>query len=402
MVGQRSAATPKFATTTRAPTWRARTFTAAPPRAKFSTIWAVTAWRVRAHALGRDAVVGGQGEDHRGLDPRHGIPGDHDHADRELLQPPEAPSRASSGVSRRWRAAAARRPSGATMEATRRSRAITRAPPPPGDAGAPEDFTTSGQPATMQDHLVGGTRHGLVDEPEGVAKAAAERRLGVDSPADLVRDEDEGEGGHRGAPRARSAAGARGRQSEQLRSFVEQVCHPQVETVHDHDVGLRRRARSRADASARGTSMVRQPGRALRAVAGDPRRHLLVPGLGGGDEGDPSAVRARASDGERALPRADAPQDEDASGGLTGELERGLRLGGIACGSPGLPRRPVRSARVPGRSPDSRIVLLPAPFPAPSRQWALSAGFVPDHSDGVVAVSHRLPSWPPRGAPGTP
>ena len=37
-------ATPKSATTTRAPAWRARTFTAAPPRAKFSTICAVTTW----------------------------------------------------------------------------------------------------------------------------------------------------------------------------------------------------------------------------------------------------------------------------------------------------------------------------------------------------------------------
>ena len=36
--------TPRFATTTRAPTWRASTFTPAPPRAKFSTICAVTAW----------------------------------------------------------------------------------------------------------------------------------------------------------------------------------------------------------------------------------------------------------------------------------------------------------------------------------------------------------------------
>ena len=40
----RGVATPKSATTTRAPACRASTFTAAPPRVKFSTIWAVTTW----------------------------------------------------------------------------------------------------------------------------------------------------------------------------------------------------------------------------------------------------------------------------------------------------------------------------------------------------------------------
>ena len=58
-------ATPKSATTTRAPTSRASTLTAAPPRRKFSTICAVTDLRIRAHALGDDAVIGGEREDHR-------------------------------------------------------------------------------------------------------------------------------------------------------------------------------------------------------------------------------------------------------------------------------------------------------------------------------------------------
>src|SRR5882724_8959572 len=49
----------------------------------------------------------------------------------------------------------------------------------------------------------------------------------------------------------------------------------------------------------------------------------------------------------------------------------------------------------PGRSPGSRIVLLPV-FPA-SRPVTL-AGFVPDYSDGVAAVSHRLP-WALMGIP---
>src|SRR2546425_6602059 len=51
----------------------------------------------------------------------------------------------------------------------------------------------------------------------------------------------------------------------------------------------------------------------------------------------------------------------------------------------------------PDRSPGSRIVLLPAPS-RPRGQW-LSAGFVPDYSDGVAAVFNRLP-WAPLGIPG--
>jgi hypothetical protein len=46
---------------------------------------------VGAHALGRDAVVAGEREDHRRIHARQGIPGDHDHPDGELLQPPQAP-----------------------------------------------------------------------------------------------------------------------------------------------------------------------------------------------------------------------------------------------------------------------------------------------------------------------
>ena len=48
------AATPKSATTSRAPAWRASTFTAAPPRRKFSTICAVTTW---GYALTPSAVT---------------------------------------------------------------------------------------------------------------------------------------------------------------------------------------------------------------------------------------------------------------------------------------------------------------------------------------------------------
>src|SRR5262249_8663545 len=56
-----------------------------------------------------------------------------------------------------------------------------------------------------------------------------------------------------------------------------------------------------------------------------------------------------------------------------------------------------------GRSPGSRIVLLPAPS-RPRRPVAL-AGFVPDHSDGVAAAFTAFPgpSWASRAltTPGT-
>src|SRR3989441_8261776 len=67
-----------------------------------------------------------------------------------------------------------------------------------------------------------------------------------------------------------------------------------------------------------------------------------------------------------------------------------------------LPRRPVKG-QAPGRSPGSRIDLLPAPS-RPRRPVAL-AGFVPDHSDGVAAASTAFPgpSWASRAriTPGT-
>ena len=182
----------------------------------------------------------------------------------------------------------------------------------------------------------------------------------------------------------------------QLRPFVEHVCDPQVETVHDHDIGLAlERGESRRE---RDRNLDGAPGwGSLRLVAGDPGRHLLVPGLGRRDERDAPAVRPGASDGERALPRADAPQDEDGPR-AHGALGRGLRLGEIACGNPGLPRRPVRSARVPGRSPDSRIVLLPAPFPARRASGLCLRVSSPITVTGSWRSRTAFPLGPSRGA----
>src|SRR4029453_17907302 len=64
---------------------------------------------------------------------------------------------------------------------------------------------------------------------------------------------------------------------------------------------------------------------------------------------------------------------------------------------PGPPAKTGFGGTRPGRSPGFRIVLLPAPSRL-SRQWP-SAGFVPGYSDGVAAVSHRLP-WALVGARG--
>ncbi len=48
----------------------------------------------------------------------------------------------------------------------------------------------------------------------------------------------------------------------------------------------------------------------------------------------------------------------------------------------------------PGRSSDSRIILLAAPsHPKSNRQWLIAA-VVPFHSGGSVPDSHRIPFWP--------
>ena len=63
---------------------------------------------------------------------------------------------------------------------------------------------------------------------------------------------------------------------------------------------------------------------------------------------------------------------------------------------PGPPAKTGCGGARPGRSPGFRIVLLPAP----SRLTPVAfAGFVPGYSDGVAAVSHRLP-WALVGHPG--
>jgi hypothetical protein len=64
-------------------------------------------------------------------------------------------------------------------------------------------------------------------------------------------------------------------------------------------------------------------------VARDPRGHLPVAGLGGRDEDDAPGELLRASQGERALPRAHAAQDQDGPGAHE-TMAQGLRLGEIA------------------------------------------------------------------------
>ena len=103
---------------------------------------------VGAHPLGGNAVVAGEREDHRGVDPRHRIARDHDNPDRQLLQPTQTPSRLRQAVepspSRHSQALVGRRDRGDKPFERRHS----RRPPPakPRESGA---FTVSGQPATM-------------------------------------------------------------------------------------------------------------------------------------------------------------------------------------------------------------------------------------------------------------
>ena len=54
--------------------------------------------RVGAHALGRDAVVPREREDHRRLDPWHELARDHDDPRGQLLQPAQAPARLREAV----------------------------------------------------------------------------------------------------------------------------------------------------------------------------------------------------------------------------------------------------------------------------------------------------------------
>lgn len=80
-------------------------------------------------------------------------------------------------------------------------------------------------------------------------------------------------------------------------------------------------------------------GGALLLVAADLLRHLLVPGLGGGDQGGEGPGEPL---GEAALAALCSSQEEDEAGGWGRVYVRGFRPGG-ACGEdpPRKPQGPV-------------------------------------------------------------
>src|SRR5262249_58750950 len=102
-----------------------------------------------------------------------------------------------------------------------------------------------------------------------------------------------------------------------------------------------------------------------------------------------SPRRRNASSRPRVTVVLPTPLATPATTSTRGELDDGARI-------PGPPAKTGFVVRARSRSPDFRIVLLPAP----SRLSPVAvAGFVPRYSDGVAAGSHRLP-WAPAGPPG--
>src|SRR5881296_227983 len=353
-------ATPKSATTTRAPAWRARTFTAAPPRRKFSTICAVTIW---GYALTPSATtpwsaakVKMWGRSTRGA-------------------PPASPARrAASSSSRprlpggfvrlsRWRCPSASPPAGGAVIALRSLASI----PGPRGPRRRDGLERERHAGHHQHDAVARGGDPLVDEAEEVAEAEPHRGLGVHALAHLVGDDREGR---------RAAADQLGKRLGLVEDRVvrvaaqEAIRDPERQAVHDDRIEGVLEPGEVPDEIVRLLDGLPVAG-TLGPVARDPARHVVVGGARRRDEGDAPGARG-IRDGEAALTAARAPEDEKrrrhAPGppSKTGVLVR-ARAGLLALGSSYSPRLPGLAA---SGSP---------------------AGFVPDYSDGVAAAFNRLP-----------
>ena len=218
-----------------------------------------------------------------------------------------------------------------------RSRAVTPRPPTFGRRRRSRRLHDERAAGDHQHDLVRGPRHGLVDETERVAEAPAERRLGVDSPADLVRHEDQGGARARRRRRPARPPRPRDRQSESSGLLSSRFA-------------TQRFRQSTTTTSASPSSAVSADASATRNLDGAPAggRSARWRAIRAAISSSPASavatnttrppMRPGASDGERALPGADAAQDQEGPG-LTARLGRGLRLGEIACGNPGLPSK---------------------------------------------------------------
>ena len=355
---------------------------------------------VGAHALRRDAVVGGEGEDHGRLDARQRVARDHDDPHGQLLQAAEAPARLREAVeplARRRAQPAVGRHDGRDEPVEGGSSAeLDGAPPVP--AG---DFTATGHPATMSTTSSAARATAWLTRP----RASRNRRPSAVSgctPQPTSFD-----------TRIRAKRGARddGRQLRRLGleiavgelwPFLEEVCDPEVQAIHDDARRPRPARAASADGSATGTSTVRQVGgrsarwRAIRAaISGSPASAVAT------NTTRPPSARG-AGDGERALPARGRRPGPGGSGGSR-RTRAGTPAGRRRVRQPG----PPLEDRFGALGSQAGLLALGSSYsPRPSRRRApvgSCAGFVPDHSDGVAAVSHRLPSWPrDGGAPGTP
>ena len=393
------AATPRSATTTRAPDLAREHVDRGAAAQEVLDHLRGHRLRIGAHALGRDPVVGGEREDHR-VSIRGGLSGDHDQPHRELLEPPEAPRRLREAVE-----ALARRDGSAARPAPRSRRRADRGRSP--RAGRPRarraasaDFTTSGHPATISTHLVGGARRGLVDEPEDVAKAAAERRLGMDPPPHLVRDEDQGVPGVPDRPPRAGRPRRRGRYPR-----AQAFCGADLRPRGSDSPRPRRRPRPRAPSGRRRErerGLDGAPGRGpLRPVSGDPRGHLVVAGLGGGDEDDaPAEGRARERRRARSCPRGRPPERGRSGGSRTTRAWSPARRDRVR--QPGPPSK--TGSECSGSRQVSWLSDRPTPraLPGAARQWVCLRVSSPITVTGSRRSRTAFPLGPRRGAPGTP
>ena len=212
---------------------------------------------------------------------------------------------------------------------------------------------------------------------EQVAEPEADLRRRMHALADLVGDDDERDARARpGRRRARRRlTGWPRRRRPRSRRLATQTVR-QSTTIRS-SCGTRRRQAPRRRAAPRRSS--HSPGRSARCRAMRVA-HVAVGGPGGGDESGAARIaeRPRAT-AYRLLPLRAPPR---------------MRCDWCSDDPQVLPRRPVMACRRPGRSPGSRIVLLPTPS-RPTAASGCTVGFVPDYSDGVAADSHRLP-WGPR------
>src|SRR2546422_955587 len=279
----------------------ARTFTAAPPRRKVSTICTVT---ICGYALTPSATtpwsaakVKMWGRSTRGAPPAS--------AARRAAISSSRP-RLPGGFVRlsRWRCASASPPAGGGVIALPSLASIV---------GPRRPRRTRGDGLERERHA-GHHQHDavarggdlLVHDSEEVAETEPHRGLGVHALADLVGDDGEGR---------RAAADQLGERVGLVEDRVvgvaaqQAVRDPERQAVHDDRLVPFLQLGEARDEIVRFLDGL-PVARTLGLVARDPTRHVAVAGARGRDEGDTARARG-IGDSEAALPATRAPEDED-------------------------------------------------------------------------------------------